>query len=186
MDQNKFINTYIDLIINNLLDYVKTNLQLQTQIKVSEFVVAEKDQAIAALTKQLQENTVAEDWKTKYEAAEVNYSATLNKVKHMDTLLAQIADMKNQITSRDSELAELRLVKNQIAAKDAEISNKNAEIANKNSVLAIKDVEIEELRKEIEILKEPKKVINTKGKKKDDVLPLTLEESRQEISLDDF
>lgn len=108
VDQNKFINTYIDIIVNTLLEQIKSNLQLQTQLKVHEFVVADKDQLINNLNQQLSENRVAEDWKVKYEAAETNYSAILGKVKHMDTLLAQIGEMKNTILAKDDEIKKLQ------------------------------------------------------------------------------
>lgn len=108
VDQNKFINTYIDIIVNTLLEQIKSNLQLQTQVKVHEFVVADKDQLINNLNQQLSENRVAEDWKVKYEAAETNYSAILGKVKHMDTLLAQIGEMKNTILEKDEEIKKLQ------------------------------------------------------------------------------
>jgi cell division septum initiation protein DivIVA len=104
MDQNKFINTYIDITINSLLEYVKSNLQLQTQIKVLEFVAAEKDQVIASLTQQVNENKTAEDWKNKYESAETNYNAILTKLSHMNTLVSQVAEMKKQILSRDAKI----------------------------------------------------------------------------------
>ena len=109
VDQNKFINTYIDIIVNTLLEQIKSNLQLQTQVKVHEFVVADKDQIIASLNQQLSDNRVAEDWKVKYEAAETNYSAVLGKVKHMDTLLAQVGEMKNIISAREAEIRNLKL-----------------------------------------------------------------------------
>jgi cell division septum initiation protein DivIVA len=147
MDQNTFINTYIDVVINSLQDYVKANLQLQTQIKVNEFVVAEKDKVISSLTQQLTENKTAEDWKTKYEAAENNYSAILGKLKHMDVLLSQVNDMKKLVLTKDAQ--------------------------------------IELLNKEIEELKSPKKVINTKTKKKDISLPI-VEDKPKETTLDDF
>ena len=104
MDQTKFINTYIDVVINSLQENIKANLQLQTQVKVQEFVVAEKDQIIASLTQQVNENKLAEDWKVKYEAAETNYSAILGKLKHMETLLAQVNEMKKLIISKDAEI----------------------------------------------------------------------------------
>lgn len=107
MDQNTFINTYIDIIINSLQDYVKANLQLQTQVKVHEFVVADKDQIIDKLTKQLNENKLAEDWKTKYEAAEANYSAVLVKLNHMNGMIAQISEMKNIISQKDAIIQNL-------------------------------------------------------------------------------
>jgi cell division septum initiation protein DivIVA len=147
MDQNIFINTYIDVVINSLQDYVKANLQLQTQIKVNEFVVAEKDKVISSLTQQLTENKTAEDWKVKYEAAENNYSAILGKLKHMDALLSQINDMKKLVLTKDAQ--------------------------------------IELLNKEIEELKSPKKVINTKTKKKEISLPI-VEDKPKETTLDDF
>jgi hypothetical protein len=127
MDQNKFINTYIDVVVNSLLEYVKTNMQLQTQVKVNEFVVAEKDQIIASLNQKFLENKVAEDWRVKYEAAETNYAASQNKLKHMDTLLAQISDMKKtimlkdeQILLKDAQIAELTAPKKVINKKKKE------------------------------------------------------------------
>lgn len=140
MDQNLFINTYIDVSINSLLEYVKTNLQLQTQVKVSESVIGHKDQVIADLTKHLSENKAAEDWKVKYDAAEANYSAAMSKLNHMNVLMNQLADMKRQIISKDAQ--------------------------------------IDILQKELESLKDTKKVINTKVKKKDG--------TQSEKTLDDF
>lgn len=107
MDQNKFINTYIETVINSIIENVKVNLQLQTQVKVNEFVVAEKDQIIAALTQQINENKVAEDWKVKYESAETNYSAVFNKLSHMDTLLHQVGEMKKIISEKDAHIKKL-------------------------------------------------------------------------------
>lgn len=144
VDQNKFINTYIDIIVNTLLEQIKVNLQLQTQVKMHEFVVADKDQLINNLNQQISENRVAEDWKVKYEAAETNYSAILGKVKHMDTLLAQVGEMKNIINGKDSE-----------------ISNLNSRINELTSIVETKVKELEELKASMST-----KVINTKVKKK--------------------
>lgn len=107
MDQSKFINTYIETVMNSLIENTKVNLQLQTQVKVNEFVVAEKDQIIAALTQQINENKVAEDWKIKYESAETNYNAILGKLSHMDTLLGQMNEMKKIISQKDIEIETL-------------------------------------------------------------------------------
>lgn len=107
MDQSKFINTYIETVMNSVIENVKLNLQLQTQVKVNEFVVAEKDQVIASLTQQLNENKVAEDWKAKYEGAETNYNAILGKLSHMDTLLHQVGEMKKIIAEKDKQIATL-------------------------------------------------------------------------------
>ena len=135
MDQNHFINTYIDVSINSLLEYVKTNLQLQTQVKVSESVIGLKDQMIADLTRQLAEKKTAEDWKTKYEAAEANYSAAMSKLNHMNVLMNQIADMKQQILTGDAKIAILeqelestkdtkKVINTKVKKKDATQSEK--------------------------------------------------------------
>jgi hypothetical protein len=150
VDQNTFINTYIDIVVNSLTDQIKSNLQLQTQVKVNELVVAdkdqiissiaankdqiisstvaekdqiisstvaEKDQIISSLTTQLNENKVAENWKVKYEASETNYASVLAKLSHMDTLLAQIVDMKKIILEKDKEIEELKSPKKVINTK---------------------------------------------------------------------
>lgn len=111
MDQSKFINTYIETVMNSVIENVKLNLQLQTQVKVNEFVVAEKDQIIAALTQQINENKVAEDWKVKYESAETNYNAILGKLSHMDMLLKQVGEMKQIIAKKDAQIEELKSAK---------------------------------------------------------------------------
>lgn len=124
MDQSKFINTYIETLMNSLFDNVKANLQLQTQVKVNEFVVAEKDQVINSLTQQLNDNQVAEDWKVKYESAETNYNAVLSKLSHMNTLLSQVGEMKKIIADKDAliekmseEITELKFPKKVINTK---------------------------------------------------------------------
>ena len=117
VDQNTFINTYIDIIVNSLTDQIKANLQLQTQVKVNEFVVADKDKIITSLNAQLNDNKVAEDWKVKYEASETNYASILAKLSHMNTLLAQICDMKKIILEKNKEIEELKSPKKVINTK---------------------------------------------------------------------
>lgn len=107
MDQSKFINTYIDVIINSLMDEKKINLQLQTQLKMNEYMIGEKDKVIEALNKQILENRETEDWKNKYESAETNYAAIQTKLKNMDVLLNQVNEMKKTIIEKDAKIAEL-------------------------------------------------------------------------------
>lgn len=130
VDQNTFINTYIDIIVNTLTEQIKANLQLQTQVKINEFVVAEKDKIILSLTAQLNDNKVAENWKVKYEAAEANYSSILAKLSHMDTLLAQIGDMKKIILEKDKEIEELKSPKKVINTKITKTKEQPLSIVN--------------------------------------------------------
>ena len=130
VDQNTFINTYIDIIVNTLTEQIKANLQLQTQVKINEFVVAEKDKIISSLTAQLNDNKVAENWKVKYEAAEANYSSILAKLSHMDTLLVQIGDMKKIILEKDKEIEELKSPKKVINTKITKTKEQSLSIVN--------------------------------------------------------
>jgi hypothetical protein len=106
-DQNKFINTYIDTSVHALLEQVKTNLQLQTQVKFNEFLLAEKDKIIESLNQNINENVIADDWKKKYEEAEKNHSSAMTKLQHMDTLLSQLSNMKKQIIEKNVEIETL-------------------------------------------------------------------------------
>lgn len=109
---NQFINTYIDVIMNSLMEQIKINLQLQTQVKVHQAIIdtltVQKDEIIASLQGQLTQNAAAEEWKTKYEAAEMNYAAAMNKLGHMETLMKQVADMKALILVKDQEIQKLK------------------------------------------------------------------------------
>lgn len=141
VDQNTFINTYIDIIVNSLTEQIKANLQLQTQVKVNELVVADKDriissiaadkdQIISSLTAQLNENKVAENWKVKYEASETNYASILAKLSHMDTLLSQVGDMKKIILEKDKEIEELKSPKKVINTKITKTKEQSLSIVN--------------------------------------------------------
>jgi hypothetical protein len=112
MDQSKYINTYIDVIIGQLHETLSSNLQLKTQVKIANDIIQEKDQVIINLQNHLssvQNND--EDVRNAKEHAkhwEDSYHAMNAKVAHMDTLLKQITDMKNQILLRDKQIEELQ------------------------------------------------------------------------------
>jgi cell division septum initiation protein DivIVA len=129
VDQNTFINTYIDIIINSLQEYLKANLQLQTQAKVSELTIAEKDKIISDLSQQINDNKTAEDWKIKYEAAETNYSAILGKLKHMDGLMSQLNNMKNIIAAKDIQISILTEELETLKSQKKVINNKTKKAA---------------------------------------------------------
>jgi chromosome segregation ATPase len=112
MDQSKYINTYIDVIIGQLHETLSNNLQLKTQVKIANDIIQEKDQAITNLQNQLSsvQNNDEDVRKAKEQAKhwEDSYHAMSVKVVHMDTVLKQISDMKNQILLRDKQIEELQ------------------------------------------------------------------------------
>ena len=132
-DPNKFINTYIDTTIATLHEYVGSSLQLKTQLKLANDLLLERDAAISKLTDEKdaavsrltseiesinntfstnQDNTETMkaallSCQDKLRIAEESHSAISSKVSHMDTLLKQLSDMKNENKTRDDQIASL-------------------------------------------------------------------------------
>lgn len=133
MSDSKFINTYIDVIIGTLHEYLNSNLQLKTQVKVANDLILEKDGVISSLSQQIEEiknSTSNAENATAALQAEMNklsadaklwqdsYHASQNKLSHMDTLTKQVSEMKNEIITRDNNIQnlnnEIQELKNQI------------------------------------------------------------------------
>jgi chromosome segregation ATPase len=81
--------------------------------------------------------------------AEESHSAISSKVSHMDTLLKQLGDMKNEIKTRDDQIASLNT---DIVTKDTQILSCNEKVNNLTSALTDKDKLISELTKKLEKL----------------------------------
>ena len=174
-DPNKFINTYIDTTIATLHEYVGSSLQLKTQLKLANDLLLERDAAISKLTDEKdaavsrltseieninnsfstnQDNTETMkasllSCQDKLRIAEESHNAISSKVSHMDTLLKQLGDMKNEIKTRDDQIASLNT---DIVAKDAQISSCNEKVNNLTSTLTDRDKLITELTKKLEKL----------------------------------
>lgn len=112
MDQQKYINTYVDKSIGMLHEYVNMVIQLRTQLHIANDLIQEKDQVISSLQEDNDKNKAEED---KINAAlasakgwEDNYNAMKNKVGHMDTLTAQLNETKNMLLAKTQEVNSLR------------------------------------------------------------------------------
>jgi chromosome segregation ATPase len=90
--------------------------------------------------------------------AEESHSAISSKVSHMDTLLKQLGDMKNEIKTRDDQIASLNT---DIVTKDTQILSCNEKVNNLTSALTDKDKLISELTKKLEKLTPPPPVPKT-------------------------
>ena len=183
-DPNKFINTYIDTTIATLHEYVGSSLQLKTQLKLANDLLLERDAAISKLTDEKdaavsrltseiesinntfstnQDNTETMkaallSCQDKLRIAEESHSAISSKVSHMDTLLKQLSDMKNEIKTRDDQIASLN---SDLVAKDTQILSCNEKVNNLTSTLTDRDKLISELTKKLEKLTPPPPVPKT-------------------------
>lgn len=111
-DANKYVNAYIDLAVNQLHENLNNLLQLKTQLKITNDLVSEKDAIINQLTQDLETNKAnnqemikVRDQARKWEDA---HNAMAVKVTHLDTAIAQIAQMKNEIIERDKIIQALQ------------------------------------------------------------------------------
>jgi chromosome segregation ATPase len=191
-DPNKFINTYIDTTIATLHEYVGSSLQLKTQLKLANDLLVERDEIITQLSSEVENlknnfSTNQDDsdstkkaltlCQDKLKIAEESHNAISSKVSHMDTLLKQLSDMKNEIKTRDDRIASLN---NDLVTKETQLLSCNKEIDNLNLSLIDKDKKILELAKKLQKLELPQPVaknvkesstvkvqLNTKTKTKD-------------------
>jgi chromosome segregation ATPase len=94
----------------------------------------------------------------KLKIAEESHSAITSKVSHMDTLLKQLTDMKNEIKTRDDQISSLNA---DLVAKDNQLLSCNENINNLNLSLINKDKIILEITKKLEKLTPPPLVPKT-------------------------
>lgn len=112
MSDNKFVNTYIETCVNTLQENLNNMLQLKTQLKVANDLIAEKDVAIGNLLRELEDkkNVEAQYHNAMESNRAINDELLVlrNKVTHLDTALRQVAEMKAMLLIKDREIAELK------------------------------------------------------------------------------
>ena len=111
MDQNRYINAYVDIVIGQLHEMLSSNLQLKTQNKLANEIIQEKDNLIGELQNKINavQNNDNDVQKAKEQAKhwEDSYHTMLAKTSHMDTLLNQVRDMKAIILEKDQIILKL-------------------------------------------------------------------------------
>jgi chromosome segregation ATPase len=148
---NKYINTYIDVAIGTIHEYLATNIQLKTQTKLANDLVAEKDKIIASLQADIssinKNNTDIQSLQNSAKNWEESYNAMKTKIGHMETLTKQLIEMKREIVNRDEKIKELE-------DKLGEINKKGAkkQPPSENKTKVKKEVVVLNEQKEIEKL----------------------------------
>jgi DNA repair exonuclease SbcCD ATPase subunit len=121
MDQNRYINAYLDTLVGQIYEYTINSLQLKTQLKLANELISEKDQLIGQLQSQLDnvQNNDSDVQKAKDQVKhwEDSYHGMTAKVAHMETLLNQVKEMKSIIAEKDATIAELKAPKKVINIK---------------------------------------------------------------------
>lgn len=111
MSDNKYINTYVDIAIGTIHEYLTTNIQLKTQNKIANDLISEKDKVIASLQADVsrinKENLEMDMLRKNAKNWEDSYNVMKAKVAHMDTLNAQLFDFKKEISAKDEKIKQL-------------------------------------------------------------------------------
>lgn len=143
--QSKYVNTYIDTAVGTIHEYLGLTLQLKTQIKVANDIIREKDDLIAALRNQVEENrkTDFEFNKAKDDARkwEEQFNAMKNKVSHMDSLMAQIGDMKRMIKEKDDIIEGYNKKTKDVSGQRTNINRKKQKTTSNTEVLLVENTE---------------------------------------------
>ena len=109
-DQNKYINGYIDNAVGMIHENVNLILQLKTQLRMANELVAEKDATIAGLIEKTQSfednNTLIAKLTNELEHLKLANESLTSKQSHVNTALDQISQMKAQIIERDKKIAD--------------------------------------------------------------------------------
>ena len=112
-DPTRFMNAYVDNAIGMIHENISNILQLKTQLRVSNEIIAEKDSVISSLNSQLENNkTNIEETnllRERVASLEQTNNSLVNQNSHLNTALNQIATMKKEIREKDSLIAELQL-----------------------------------------------------------------------------
>lgn len=116
MSDQTYVNYYIENVVGVAHEYLNTILQLKTQLRIATEAVSEKDILISSLQSEIESlrnnNLTLNDIVSKSVHDAISMEGQLhglqNKVSHMDTLLAQVSDMKRIIKEKDAELEVLR------------------------------------------------------------------------------
>jgi len=104
-DSNAYINAYVDNSVGMLHEYVTMVLQLKTQLKVTGDILAEKDNVITELQKQVEQINQSRADASKWEQ---EYNSIKAKADHLETFANQVNEMKRMLQDKNNEIEVLQ------------------------------------------------------------------------------
>ena len=110
-DANAYMNAYVDNAVGMIHEYVGGILQLKTQLKVCESIIETKNAELTDLKNQLigdgNLGTENVELHQRCNNLQSDNNALAQKVSHMDNLLRQLSQMKQDIITRNNMIADL-------------------------------------------------------------------------------
>lgn len=134
MNNERFFNTYVELLTSNFHDALNKNIVFQAQAKITGEDIEVYKQQISGLQEAL------EEYKTMQGSIEEKDHELLNKN-------AEIGRLKNEFEQVKAETNHLNTFKNELISARQEIQNKQKEIEN---ITSIKEKEKEKIKETYE------------------------------------
>ena len=135
-DQNKYINTYVDVTVGTVHELLNQVLQLKTEARLANDLVSERDQVISALQnekEQIVSNLQEEQERNRVDHEQVNqanqqargWESEVNSLKHKadnyDVLVNQFNDLKKEFIAKRSEVEKTQKELDEAKAKIREL-----------------------------------------------------------------
>lgn len=158
MDDQKFMNAYVDNAVGTIHEYINVILQLKTKLKIASDIVLEKDEMMNSLRAELERqkhsgeelteaNRNAKSW-------EEQYNSMKSKVAHMDTLSNQYNDLKRKYVEQEQTIVDLKVQANKeidsLKAKIAKLTEKPNKVSSKKAVINTKNIVVDQVISEPE------------------------------------
>lgn len=113
-DQTAYVNAYLENTTSMLHDQLNQIIQLKTQLKLTDSLLAQRDATITDLSNKLSVSTTIEKEMSvmieKLRIAEDSHHALTNKVSHMETLQNQFNEVKKLLVKKEKELEQTKLL----------------------------------------------------------------------------
>ena len=174
MDNNKYLNYYVEILTGTMTDAVIRNISLQANARVTEDVVNEQAKKIEELTTKLESVQIGKNQET-----ESKINNLENSVKgHLDT----INNLTSQLTELNKMKSEYENIKHQANHVDTFRNELNKEREEHQKTRTVFENQIKELANQIEYLQltpaKRKKLEDERNKvveviEQSSVLPLT-------------
>jgi chromosome segregation ATPase len=170
-DQNAYINAYVDNSVGMLHEYVTMVLQLRTQLKIANDMVAEKDATISSLREQVS-------------GVSTELQEELNKIKaELESYRSQVGDNNQLINQSRADAIKWEQEYNDMKNKMSHMDTLTSQMNEMKKMIIDKDNEIQDLKEKLTPKSPPKKVINTPKDKSE--TPLAMKEPEPDKN-DDF
>lgn len=155
MASEKYINYYIDTLVNTLTDCVVRNVSLQANAKVTDDVIQDQQKKTVGLEKQIEDlKTILEDSKSQRAENENNIIQSLQQqlqqkneeVSRLNVELNSVANIRREFESAKSQLNHLDNFRNEVIKARNEI--KSLTDSYENQIKDLND-KIESLQKSL-------------------------------------